>query len=1092
MALGTLNIQITLDNMQFTAALNQSGIQLSQFAGSLRTGTKSVTAMQSAMSSFGDRLRNTVVTLGLARNAVHNLWSVTGSWNKAMVESASGFEKMGVLLTTLSTKNTFGEKMEDGKKQFQQITELARTTPFTIGTIQDAWVKFKSAGLDPANGSLKSLLDATAAFGGSDDALHRAAIAIQQMAGKGVISMEELRQQLGEAIPTAIQNMADSMGMSLPRLMKLIASGSVEAKDALRRLFGEFNNVYGGRSAEMMKTFSGQLAAFMTKLSLFGSDVAGESGLFQAVKDFLAFLSKGLADPQVKAMVVDLTHGVAKLVDGFQTLIKWVWENRTALKTLGLVIGSVLLYLNTFNPLVLLVATSGGKLVTVLKELPIWIGILANIYKTSGFTVAWKNAGALMGGFFALSPAGWIALTVAALVAVGAAILAFSSKTGAATDELERFYRTADKGQIDGARQDIQRWGLEIQNLQMALYRVKGNKGGESQAAYLQTQIDGVTANISRAQGLIDKAQIAAADQIIQTRNELFQRDLADQAKKFHDQAGFERTKLEEGLKEQVSLKTKTAEEASQAVTAGRKVILEKETKELLALYEHNLTRQLNAVKKLGLTAETAANVTLLGDLLNATRARLDQFNKDLKDGPNLLNTKDKLPIDNFIDNMKEKIASLEAQLRGGKAALEQVAAFEQKLKDDMKDGVQLLDGKPTTPAQVKEARAKVLRMAELTNEVQAHNEALKQQEYALNKIQQSVDEMTPTYEAWMTALNEGGFHEQTTEIKSFNAEIDKLRKKITSPEDIKKLADLQAEGLAKLSSQAGVKQLVDLQAETKKVNAEMITDTQKRYQYERDQAQMTLDAYISQNNIGNEKGQVDELRAAFDDLWASKRRALTMDEPLNKLAESWKDTTKSMKEATAGWVSDGVDAFVEFASSGKINFASMAKSILADILKIIIRGMIANAILSSFGLTNASSAMRNPGIGQGIGGGLPTNLAANGDVMTQFGPMELQKYSKGGIARRPQVSIFGEGSKPEAYVPLPDGRSIPVTMSSKGSQAASTAVTVNVINQSGHQVDAQQQGQPRFDGGSMVLDVVLKAVGQPGAFRDGMRQAVR
>ena len=40
-------------------------------------------------------------------------------------------------------------------------------------------------------------------------------------------------------------------------------------------------------------------------------------------------------------------------------------------------------------------------------------------------------------------------------------------------------------------------------------------------------------------------------------------------------------------------------------------------------------------------------------------------------------------------------------------------------------------------------------------------------------------------------------------------------------------------------------------------------------------------------------------------------------------------------------------------------------------------------------------------------------------------------------ILRRPfpkfYSALFGEGSRPEAYVPLPDGRSIPVTMSGAG-----------------------------------------------------------
>jgi len=51
------------------------------------------------------------------------------------------------------------------------------------------------------------------------------------------------------------------------------------------------------------------------------------------------------------------------------------------------------------------------------------------------------------------------------------------------------------------------------------------------------------------------------------------------------------------------------------------------------------------------------------------------------------------------------------------------------------------------------------------------------------------------------------------------------------------------------------------------------------------------------------------------------------------------------------------------------------------------------------------------------------------GGVMTNSGAAPLKRYSQGGVANRPQLALYGEGSKPEAYVPLPDGRRIPVAL---------------------------------------------------------------
>lgn len=53
----------------------------------------------------------------------------------------------------------------------------------------------------------------------------------------------------------------------------------------------------------------------------------------------------------------------------------------------------------------------------------------------------------------------------------------------------------------------------------------------------------------------------------------------------------------------------------------------------------------------------------------------------------------------------------------------------------------------------------------------------------------------------------------------------------------------------------------------------------------------------------------------------------------------------------------------------------------------------------------------------------------ATGGIMTADGPAQTAPYN-GGITSDVSVALFGEGSQPEAYVPLPDGRSIPVTLS--------------------------------------------------------------
>lgn len=121
-------------------------------------------------------------------------------------------------------------------------------------------------------------------------------------------------------------------------------------------------------------------------------------------------------------------------------------------------------------------------------------------------------------------------------------------------------------------------------------------------------------------------------------------------------------------------------------------------------------------------------------------------------------------------------------------------------------------------------------------------------------------------------------------------------------------------------------------------------------------------------------------------------------------------------------------DQLADFVSTGKASFSDFARSVLNDLTKIFARAAF------FYGL-------------QAI---LPGNVFSSlfpkfamGGIMTPDGPMPLKRYAGGGIANSPQLAMFGEGRQPEAYVPLPDGRSIPVTMQG-GGQGVNVVVNVD------------------------------------------------
>ncbi len=158
----------------------------------------------------------------------------------------------------------------------------------------------------------------------------------------------------------------------------------------------------------------------------------------------------------------------------------------------------------------------------------------------------------------------------------------------------------------------------------------------------------------------------------------------------------------------------------------------------------------------------------------------------------------------------------------------------------------------------------------------------------------------------------------------------------------------------------------------------------------------------------------------------------------LRDYAEEATNTAKQVKEVFGTAFNGLEDALTNFVKTGKLNFKDFANAVIDDIIRIAIR----RAILAP--IANA--------LGGGFGGS--TAAFANGGIMTAGGPVSLKKYANGGIANSPQLALFGEGRSPEAYVPLPDGRSIPVTMKSdgqaQGQAGGNTSVVVNVNMQTG------------------------------------------
>lgn len=202
--------------------------------------------------------------------------------------------------------------------------------------------------------------------------------------------------------------------------------------------------------------------------------------------------------------------------------------------------------------------------------------------------------------------------------------------------------------------------------------------------------------------------------------------------------------------------------------------------------------------------------------------------------------------------------------------------------------------------------------------------------------------------------------------------------------------------------------------------------------------------------------------------LWSSTKNFFgNFGDNMGKLSDGFLEfcgsPIESLKNAFSS-ASTAIGQFIMSLSGG--SSGSGVGGIISSVVGAVVGGVGASAG-GNFGLSGAGfdvSAASNANYfaeaGKAAFSGSAWTRFAKGGVMTSNGELDLRKYASGGIANSPQLALFGEGSMPEAYVPLPDGRSIPVSFRGSGAGESvggnNISIVINVSNTNNGSTETQ------------------------------------
>lgn len=218
------------------------------------------------------------------------------SFISSLVSTAREAGRARVVLRNISTDT---REYARSLKFLAELTDKYGTD--LIGTTE-AFAKFKAAAT-PAGIAMaeqerifSNISKAMASFGISGGEAALTMMAITQMMSKGKISSEELRRQLGERMPVAMQAMANAAGVSMSQLDKLLKEGKLRSAEIMGKFSDELAKLSGDTSTDNLESSLGRLKNSFTNLADSLRVYDNFKALIEKVKDLLDYLRTHLSN----------------------------------------------------------------------------------------------------------------------------------------------------------------------------------------------------------------------------------------------------------------------------------------------------------------------------------------------------------------------------------------------------------------------------------------------------------------------------------------------------------------------------------------------------------------------------------------------------------------------------------------------------------------------------------------------------------------------------------------------------------------------------------------------------------------------------
>ncbi len=306
------------------SAINKTATETERYRRTLEQASQASDKMGASASGAAGLLRNLGPQLAAAFSAKHiidlliSTEALDRSFNAIFGSAQRARAEMDFIR---ATGNRLGLENLELAKSYQSIAAATKGTALEGQATRDVF---------------EAVARAMSTLGKGSAETERALTAISQIASKGTASMEELRGQLGEALPGALQAAAAGAGITVEQLTEMVSSGEVLAKDILPALTKGLNDLYANGAPP--QTIMSEWARLKNEISDVGKEL-NDGGASQGLASLLsvgvegfrrlhaATQETGEAFGEIAFMTVEASKNAAAYADqalGLSERLNWL------------------------------------------------------------------------------------------------------------------------------------------------------------------------------------------------------------------------------------------------------------------------------------------------------------------------------------------------------------------------------------------------------------------------------------------------------------------------------------------------------------------------------------------------------------------------------------------------------------------------------------------------------------------------------------------------------------------------------------------------------------------------------------------------